>query len=162
VPLSEANAKAIKAGAKAKYGVPFDFAQGRLLLCATDDETVCCFGRDDISFWPRRWKTTAKTTAGPSTAQFARCANCFAQDDTFGVGERTNKARATTTADSFASLRNDKQRCGMTRKCAQRQMAGMADGTAGMADEVAEWQVKRRGLIASLELVEVVLEEQGR
>jgi hypothetical protein len=28
-------------------GVPFDFAQGRLLHSATDDETVYCSGRDD-------------------------------------------------------------------------------------------------------------------
>jgi hypothetical protein len=28
-------------------GVPFDFAQGRLLHYAADDETVRCFGRDD-------------------------------------------------------------------------------------------------------------------
>ncbi len=31
-------------------GVPFDFAQGRLLHYATDDDTVCCSGRDDGSF----------------------------------------------------------------------------------------------------------------
>jgi hypothetical protein len=39
-----------RAEATAKCGVPFDFAQGRLLHCATDDETVRRFGRDD-DFW---------------------------------------------------------------------------------------------------------------
>jgi hypothetical protein len=33
--------------AKARCGDPFDFAQGRLLHCATYDETVSRFGRDD-------------------------------------------------------------------------------------------------------------------
>jgi hypothetical protein len=28
---------------------------------------------------------TASATAGPSAAQFAKCANCFAQDDIFEV-----------------------------------------------------------------------------
>ena len=51
---------------------------------ATDDETVCCFGRDDASFSSGRRKATAKTTT-------------------------TTTPTATTTADSFASLRNDKQ-----------------------------------------------------
>jgi len=35
---------------KTKCGVPFDFAQGRLLHCATHDETVSRFGLDDDSF----------------------------------------------------------------------------------------------------------------
>ncbi len=32
---------------KRNAGVPFDFAQGGLLHCAMDDETVHRFGRDD-------------------------------------------------------------------------------------------------------------------
>jgi hypothetical protein len=52
------------------------------LHCAADDETVLRFGRDD-DWFGRVGKTTAKTTAGPSTALFAKCANGFAQDDNF-------------------------------------------------------------------------------
>jgi hypothetical protein len=37
--------------------------------------------------------TTAKATAGPSTAQFAKCTNCFAQDDTFVVEWTRDKQR---------------------------------------------------------------------
>ena len=36
---------------KRNAGAPFDFAQGRLLHCATDDETVRRFGRDDDFWW---------------------------------------------------------------------------------------------------------------
>ena len=32
------------------------------LHCATDDETVCCFGRDDTGFWSGERKTTATAT----------------------------------------------------------------------------------------------------
>jgi hypothetical protein len=35
------------APAKTNAGVPFDFAQGRLLHCAMDDNAVHRFGRDD-------------------------------------------------------------------------------------------------------------------
>jgi len=45
-----------RAEATAKCGVPFDFAQGRLLHYATNDETVRRFGRDDAFYWRSRKK----------------------------------------------------------------------------------------------------------
>ncbi len=40
-------------------GVPFDFAQGRLLHYATDDKAVCRFGRDwPVIFWG--WAISAR------------------------------------------------------------------------------------------------------
>jgi hypothetical protein len=113
------------------------------LRCATDDETVCWSGRDDAWFSSGRRKTTAKTTAGPSTAQFAsartpvRLRSGSGRHLLGGARERT-KARAKTTADSSPStllrVRNDKQRCPMTNNGVE------------MTDEAAERQVKKTAI----------------
>src|SRR5207245_10601674 len=53
--------------------------------------------------------TTARSTAGPSTAPFAECANGFAQDDIFGV-QSIAHATATTKAEARQRQKHDKGR----------------------------------------------------
>jgi len=63
-------------------GVPFDFAQGSLVRCATRDETVSRFGRDDVSWGlvaEQATESNTRTKAAPLLR--AQAALRFAKDD---------------------------------------------------------------------------------
>ena len=67
--------------------------------------------------------TTAKATAGPSTAQFAKCTNCFAQDDTFVVEWTRDKQRQEQKPKQipFGDDKREKQRQRQKQQQLQRQ-----------------------------------------
>ena len=88
--------------------------------------------------------TKPRATAGPSTPQFAKCANCFAQDDTFlGLSRIVGDNNEATTMQRQEQPQIPPLRYGMTTKWQGRAIA-LANATAGSS--AALRNDKQRGL----------------